>query len=146
MEYHLYTDGGCRGNPGKGGWGFYLITPDKEEIEECGYNKYTTNNQMEMTAVLQGLDIIPQDPSIKVIVYTDSVYVKNGITKWIYNWKKNNWQTALKKPVKNKELWVALDKLRNKYNIEWKWVRGHSNNIGNEKADQLANKAMDMIK
>ena len=141
MTYILYTDGGCRGNPGKGGWGYHLITNENKIIEDCGFEKYTTNNKMEMAAVLEGCSRIPY--SSTVTIYTDSTYVKNGITKWILNWKQNNWQTSAKKPVKNQKYWVALDDLNKHYNITWKWVKGHANIYGNERADALANQAMD---
>lgn len=138
--YQLYTDGGCRGNPGKGGWGYHLITPDLI-MEDYGFEKLTTNNQMELLAVIEGLDPIPKGSS--VVVFTDSMYVKNGITIWIHNWIKNNWKTAGNKPVKNKSYWLGLHNASQEYNIEWQWVKGHSNVYGNERADLLANKAMD---
>ena len=141
MSYELYTDGGCRGNPGIGGWGYYLITPNGT-IEDCAYEEKTTNNQMELTAVIEGLRTLPEDEQITV--YTDSTYVKNGITKWIHNWRKNGWKAANGKPVKNKFYWVELHELTRKRSINWKWVKGHSTVYGNNKADELCNKAMDL--
>ena len=136
----VYTDGACKGNPGIGGWGAYLKT--ENYIEELkGFSKNTTNNRMELTAVIEALAIIGQN--IGIIITTDSQYVKNGINQWIVNWKKNGWKTAAKQPVKNKDLWIKLDGLVQNNNIEWKWVKGHSGHPGNEKADQLANDAIE---
>lgn len=142
--YKLYTDGGCRGNPGLGGWGFHMISPTNEIIEKNGCERNTTNNKMELTAVIEGIMTIPINSN--VIVYTDSTYVKNGIESWIRNWKINGWLTAKQKPVKNKKYWIAIDGLNKQYNIEWQWVKGHSNIPGNERADRLANIAMDKSK
>jgi len=139
---YIYTDGACRGNPGPGGWGAILICGDyKKEIK--GGSLLTTNNIMELTAVIEALRLI-KNPS-KIIITTDSTYVKNGITDWIHNWKLKGWKTANKKPVKNKELWQELDVLSSKHHTEWKWVKGHTGHPGNEKADQLANEAIDGI-
>ncbi|MAV92626.1 MAG: ribonuclease HI [Candidatus Marinimicrobia bacterium] len=136
---YIYTDGACKGNPGPGGWGALLIYKEhKKEIN--GFSKDTTNNIMELTAVIESLLIIKQKSDITII--TDSNYVKDGITKWIANWKKKGWKTSNKKPVKNKDLWKKLDDLSNNHNIKWEWVRGHTGNPGNEKADQLANEAI----
>ena len=136
----IYTDGACKGNPGLGGWGAILIYHDhKKEI--CGSEKDTTNNIMELTAVIKALDLLKEE--CHVILTTDSNYVKDGITDWINNWKSNGWQTANKKPVKNQDLWEKLDLLSSKHFIEWKWVKGHSGNPGNELADQLANEAIE---
>ena len=136
---YIYTDGACKGNPGPGGWGALLIYKEhKKEIN--GFSKDTTNNIMELTAVIESLLIIKQKSDITII--TDSNYVKDGITKWIANWKNKGWKTSNKKPVKNKDLWKKLDDLSNNYNIKWEWVRGHTGNPGNEKADQLANEAI----
>ena len=136
---YIYTDGACKGNPGPGGWGALLqYNQHKKEIN--GFSLETTNNIMELTAVIEALSIIKKTSDITII--TDSNYVKDGITKWIDNWKKNGWKTANKKPVKNKELWEKLDSLRNNHNITWEWVRGHTGNPGNEKADELANQAI----
>jgi len=139
---YIYTDGACRGNPGPGGWGALLECNNyKKEIK--GSASLTTNNIMELTAVIESLKLLKQ--SSKIIITTDSTYVKNGITDWIHNWKLKGWKTANKKPVKNKPLWVELDKLSNKHQIEWKWIRGHTGHFGNEKADELANKAIDEL-
>tara|TARA_B100000287_G_scaffold334462_1_gene319776 strand:- start:306 stop:737 length:432 start_codon:yes stop_codon:yes gene_type:complete len=136
---YIYTDGACKGNPGPGGWGALLqYNQHKKEIN--GFSLETTNNIMELTAVIEALSIIKKTSDITII--TDSNYVKDGITKWIDNWKNKGWKTANKKPVKNKELWEKLDSLRNNHNITWEWVRGHAGNPGNEKADELANQAI----
>ena len=137
---YIFTDGACRGNPGPGGWGALLKCEDyKKEIN--GFSQLTTNNIMELTAVIESLKLIKKPSSI--IITTDSTYVKNGINDWIHNWKIRGWRTANKKPVKNKELWKDLDSLSDIHNIEWKWVRGHTGHLGNERADQLANDAID---
>ena len=136
----IYTDGACRGNPGPGGWGV-LIKFDSAEKEIFGGQTDTTNNQMELSAAIEGLAILKEPCSVEL--FTDSKYVMDGITQWIQNWKKNNWRTAAKKDVKNKELWQKLDSLSKLHKVEWKWVRGHTGHFGNEKADQLANKAID---
>jgi ribonuclease HI len=134
-KVEIYTDGACSGNPGKGGWGAVLLYKEhKKEIS--GFKKETTNNQMELMAVIEALKILKK--SFQVIVYTDSSYVKDGITQWIFNWKKNGWKTANKKPVKNLELWQDLDNIASKHQITWQWVRGHSGNKYNEIADMLA--------
>jgi len=136
---YIYTDGACKGNPGPGGWGAFLkYNEHKKEIN--GFSLETTNNIMELTAVIEALSIIKTKSKITII--TDSNYVKDGITKWIDNWKEKGWKTANKKPVKNKTLWKKLDNLTNNHNITWKWVRGHTGNPGNEKADELANQAI----
>ena len=136
---YIYTDGACKGNPGPGGWGALLqYNQHKKEIN--GFSLETTNNIMELTAVIEALSIIKKTSDITII--TDSNYVKDGITKWIDNWKNKGWKTANKKPVKNKELWEKLDSLRNNHNITWEWVRGHAGSPGNEKADELANQAI----
>ena len=139
---HIYTDGACRGNPGPGGWGALLECENyKKEIK--GSSQLTTNNIMELTAVIEALKLI-KNPS-KIIITTDSTYVKNGITDWIHNWKLKGWKTANKKPVKNKKLWQSLDDLSSLHSIKWEWVKGHTGHFGNEKADQLANEAIDQI-
>ena len=137
----IYTDGGCRGNPGIGGWGVFLKFKGKER-EIYGYEKHTTNNRMELTAAIKALESL-KITHISIDLYTDSIYVKNGISKWIENWRKKNWQTANKKPIKNLDLWQKLDALNKKYLITWHWVKGHSGSFGNDIADKLANKAMD---
>tara|TARA_Y100000590_G_scaffold374600_2_gene439016 strand:+ start:888 stop:1328 length:441 start_codon:yes stop_codon:yes gene_type:complete len=139
-QIYIYTDGACRGNPGPGGWGAILeYREHKKEIN--GASSLTTNNIMELTAVIKSLEIIKRPSSITIT--TDSTYVKNGITEWINNWKVKGWKTANKKPVKNKDLWQQLDKLTENHKITWKWVRGHTGHVGNERADQLANEAID---
>jgi len=136
----IFTDGACRGNPGKGGWGAILIFKNKiKEIK--GYSEFTTNNIMELTAVIEALKNLNR--SCKITITTDSNYVKNGIETWIKNWKLNGWKTANKKNVKNKSLWIELDELTNEHLIKWQWIKGHSGHPENEKADQLANAAID---
>ena len=138
----IYTDGACRGNPGIGGWG--VLMSYKEEVKELyGGEVDTTNNKMELRAVIEGLNTLKEPCSVKV--FTDSKYVMEGINSWIHNWKKNNWKTANKKDVKNKDLWIQLDKLVSKHNISWEWVKGHSGNPGNEKADELANRGIENL-
>lgn len=135
-KIRIYTDGACKGNPGIGGWGV-LILLENEQIELSGGSKETTNNQMELTAVIKALNFF--DKKIDLDLYTDSKYVMDGITDYIKKWKINGWRTANKKPVKNVSLWKALDELNNFHEIKWNWVRGHSGNPENEKADALAN-------
>lgn len=136
----LYTDGGCRGNPGPGGWGAVLIFGDHQK-ELKGSEAETTNNRMELLAAIEGLDALKR--SISVDLYTDSKYVQQGITQWIHNWKRNGWKTASKKPVKNQDLWQRLDSLMQTHEVKWHWVKGHAGHKYNELADQLANQAMD---
>jgi ribonuclease HI len=136
----IYTDGACRGNPGIGGWGA-ILKYDNKIKEINGFSKETTNNIMELSAVIKALKELNR--SCEIIITTDSNYVKDGITKWIHNWKKNGWKTANKKPVKNKELWLELDSLVVEHKINWKWIKGHSGHPENERADQLANQAID---
>ena len=135
----VYTDGACKGNPGPGGWGVAIISLEKIMYLK-GFSPKTTNNIMELTAVIEALKKINLKTTIKI--YTDSKYVKLGITEWILNWKKNGWITSSKKDVKNKNLWIELDKLVNKNKIQWEWVKGHSGNKFNEKVDELANEAI----
>ena len=137
-EIVIYTDGSCLGNPGKGGWAAIIIKDNKEEII-FGSEKQSTNNRMELTAAINALLKIKQDKKIKI--YTDSKYVKEGIEKWINNWKLNNWKNANKKDVKNKDLWIKLDNLINKKEITWHWVKAHSINEYNNKVDILARDA-----
>ncbi len=134
----IYTDGSCIGNPGNGGWAAILLINEKK-IKIKGYNKNTTNNQMELTAPIKALKKIPI--SEKIEIYTDSKYVKIGITEWVTKWKKNNWKTSSKKKVKNIDLWKELDNLNEKYHIKWCWIKGHSGNILNDEVDQLAREA-----
>ena len=138
----IYTDGACRGNPGPGGWGA-LIKFEGVEKEIFGGQANTTNNQMELSAAIEGLSILTEPCNVEL--FTDSKYVMDGITQWIQNWKKNNWRTAAKKDVKNKELWQKLDQLITQHQVQWRWVKGHSGDAGNEAADLLANKGIDSI-
>ncbi len=138
----IYTDGACRGNPGPGGWGALLIFYETEK-EIFGGVAETTNNRMELCACIEALDQLSR--RCRVRVFTDSTYVKNGIQSWLSNWKRNNWKTAAKKPVKNRDLWEKLDQLSAKHDIEWRWVKGHAGDPGNERADQLANRGIDEI-
>ena len=142
-KIYIYTDGACRGNPGPGGWGA-LLKYENHIKEIKGGSLLTTNNIMELTAVIESLNQLKFKS--KVVVTTDSAYVKNGITTWIHNWKLKGWKTASKKPVKNKELWMKLDALSSKHDILWKWVKGHSGNPDNDRADFLANQGIDAIK
>lgn len=135
----IYTDGACSGNPGRGGWGAVLISNNNEEYLS-GNCIMTTNNKMELTAAIQALQSIKAKSDIEI--HTDSQYVKNGINLWINNWKKNGWKNAAKKPVANKDLWIALDTCVTSHNVLWFWVKGHSGNHYNEIADKLAVKAM----
>lgn len=135
----IYTDGACKGNPGPGGWGVWMLYNGKEKTMHGG-EALTTNNRMEMTAVIRALEALKWPCKVKL--YTDSSYVQKGITEWIVGWKARNWRTADKKPVKNDDLWKTLDVLANQHEIEWIWVRGHDGNDGNERADSLANEGV----
>jgi ribonuclease HI len=135
----MWTDGACKGNPGVGGWGV-LLRYGRHEKELFGGDPLTTNNRMELTAVIEGLRALTR-PS-RVELHVDSSYVMNGIQKWLPGWKRNGWRTADKKPVKNVELWKALDEELARHEVNWTWVRGHSGDPGNERADQLANKGV----
>ena len=137
---HIFTDGACKGNPGPGGWGAIMKYGDHVK-ELNGYSSKTTNNIMELTAVIEALKSLTRPCTI--ILTTDSNYVKDGITQWIHNWKKKGWKTANKKPVKNKECWLQLDVEVQRHQIEWKWVKGHSGHPENERADELANEAVE---
>ena len=136
----IFTDGACKGNPGPGGWGAIMKYGDHVK-ELNGYSAETTNNIMELTAVIEALKSLTRPCAI--ILTTDSNYVKNGITQWIHNWKKKGWKTANKQPVKNKECWLQLDVEVQRHQIEWKWVKGHSGHPENERADELANEAVE---
>ncbi len=138
----IYTDGACRGNPGPGGWGA-LIKFDIAQKEIFGGQNNTTNNQMELSAAIEGLSTLKEPCNVEL--FTDSRYVMDGITQWIQNWKKNNWKTSSKKEVKNIELWQKLDQLMSYHQVKWNWVKGHSGDPGNEVADLLANKGIDSI-
>jgi ribonuclease HI len=138
----IHTDGACRGNPGPGGWGAVLRYGAKVK-ELWGGAAGTTNNRMELTAVISSLHALTR-PS-RVRVFTDSSYVQQGITKWIHGWKKNGWKTGAKEPVKNEDLWRALDQLAALHQVEWRWVKGHAGDQGNERADALANRGIDEL-
>ena len=135
----IYTDGACSGNPGPGGWGA-LLTFDGRERELSGGARETTNNRMELTAAIEALKALKRP--CRVTLWTDSAYVKDGITKWIHNWKAKGWKTANKKPVKNADLWQALEAAMARHDVTWKWVKGHAGNPGNERADKLARDAI----
>jgi ribonuclease HI len=139
----IYTDGACRGNPGPGGWGA-LLSSGEYEKELSGAEALTTNNRMELTAVIRALEAL-KGPS-EARVYTDSEYVRRGITEWVKNWKARGWKTADRKPVKNQDLWERLDELTAGHKIEWRWVKGHSGVPGNERVDRLANEAIDAMR
>ena len=139
----IWTDGACKGNPGVGGWGAWLRS-NGHERELFGGDPLTTNNKMELTAVIEALRALNR-PCL-VTLHVDSTYVMNGMSKWIAGWKRNGWKTADKKPVKNVELWQALDEQVARHTITWKWVKGHSGDIGNEKADELANRGVDEVR
>jgi len=136
----VYTDGACKGNPGPGGWGAWIRWGEHER-EMFGGEALTTNNRMELTAVIEALTALKR--GCRVAIYTDSEYVRNGITTWIHNWKSRGWRTADRKPVKNIELWQRLDALAAQHEVHWHWVRGHNGDPGNERADQLANRGVD---
>ena len=140
MKYVIYTDGACSGNPGPGGWGAIILSEEKNETNISGKEKSTTNNRMELMAPIMALRKIKK--ASKIIIYTDSIYLKNGITTWIKNWEKNGWRSSNKKPVKNKDLWVTLSKLSKEHVVDWKWVKAHAGNKYNEIADKLATKAI----
>ena len=139
----VYTDGACKGNPGPGGWGALLRWKEHEK-ELFGGERDTTNNRMELTAVIQALSALKS--RCQVAVYTDSEYVRNGITTWIHGWKQRGWRTADKKPVKNVELWQLLETLAAQHDVQWHWVRGHNGDPGNERADALANRGADSVR
>jgi ribonuclease HI len=139
----LYTDGACSGNPGPGGWGALLRWKGQEK-ELCGGEPGTTNNRMELMAVIEGLKTLTR--TCTVAIYTDSQYVKNGMTSWIHGWKKNGWKTASKQPVKNADLWQALDTECKRHTIEWHWVKGHAGHPENERADALARQGVDTVR
>jgi len=141
-KVEIYTDGACSGNPGPGGWGV-LIQLDNKNIELSGGDNETTNNRMELMAAIKALEKMNKD--YKINLYTDSNYVKDGITKWISNWKKNSWKTANKKDVKNKDLWIRLYAAIEGKDITWIWVKGHAGNAGNEQADYLARSALEKL-
>ena len=132
----VFTDGACKGNPGQGGWGALIIENDTER-EIYGGESNTTNNRMELMAVIRALELLKEQNDITV--FTDSTYVQKGISEWIINWKRNGWKSSNKKSVKNKDLWVELDNLNNLMSVKWQWIKGHAGHSGNERADYLAN-------
>jgi len=138
----VYADGACRGNPGRGGWGVTLQVGSSVK-ELYGGEALTTNNRMELTAVIRALEALQRPATVRI--HTDSQYVQKGITAWIHNWKRRGWRTAEKTPVKNDDLWRRLDELASIHRIEWIWVRGHAGNVGNERADRLANMGIDAL-
>jgi ribonuclease HI len=135
----IYADGACKGNPGPGGWGV-LLRSDGRERELCGGEAQTTNNRMELTAVIEGLLALPQHSRVRV--YTDSQYVQKGMSEWIHGWKRRGWITSDKKPVKNEDLWRRLDEAARMHEVQWHWVKGHAGHPENERADALANKGI----
>ena len=139
---HIYTDGACKGNPGKGGWGA-ILEVDGKERELFGGEPVTTNNRMELTAVIEALAALKRP--CRVVLHTDSQYVQKGITEWIHGWKARGWRTAAKEPVKNVDLWKKLDEVVRAHEIDWKWVKGHAGDAGNERADALANKGVESL-
>ena len=142
-KVQVYTDGACRGNPGPGGWGVLLRYNDTEK-ELYGAERATTNNRMELMAAIQALESLKR--ACEVTLTTDSQYVRKGITEWIDNWKRRGWKTADKKPVKNQDLWQRVEQATHKHKIHWKWIKGHSGHAENERADALANKAVDELR
>ena len=142
LTINIYADGGCRGNPGPGGWGV-LMQAGAVEMELCGGERDTTNNRMELTAVIRSLEALKRPSTVHV--HTDSQYVQKGISEWIHNWKRNGWRTSDKKPVKNADLWQILDGLAKQHQIKWIWVKGHAGHPGNERADALANRGIDEL-
>ena len=147
-QLFAYTDGACSGNPGPGGWGVLLLARDGDTIVKtrslCGGAPDTTNNQMELMAAISALETLKSATTITII--TDSVYVKDGITKWIFGWKKNGWRNAAKKPVKNIVFWKRLDAAQARHTVTWKWIKGHAGHAENEQADELARKGMEPFK
>ena len=139
QKVEIYTDGACQGNPGPGGWGAILRYKGVEK-ELSGYDPATTNNRMELQAAIEGLTSLKR--SMKADVFTDSQYLRDGITKWLFQWKKNNWRLSNNKPVKNKDLWEKLESLIETHHVEWHWVRGHAGHPENERADALARQAI----
>jgi len=140
---NVYTDGACKGNPGPGGWGALLQYAGRER-ELYGGEPATTNNRMELTAVIRALEGLKR--RAEVAIYTDSQYVKNGIETWIHGWKRNGWKTSDKKPVKNSDLWLELERQASRHDIVWHWVKGHADTPGNQRADELANRGVETIR
>lgn len=140
QKVEIYTDGACSGNPGPGGWGVVLRYKNTEK-ELSGFEAITTNNRMELRAAIEGLKALTRP--VKIEVYTDSQYLRDGVTKWLFQWKKNNWRLSNKSPVKNQDLWEELDALTQNHDVSWHWVRGHSGHPENERADALARQAIE---
>jgi len=143
MKVELHTDGACSGNPGPGGWGA-LLRYGREEKELSGGQKHTTNNQMELMAVIRGLEYLKR--GVQLDLFTDSTYVLKGATEWMSGWKKKGWKNSAGKAVKNRELWERLEKAMHRHTIDWHWVKGHSGNVDNERADELARSAIPQIR
>ena len=140
MKYTIYTDGACSGNPGPGGWGAVIFDNENKQKNISGSEENTTNNRMELSAAIMALQEV--NTNSEITIYTDSTYVKNGITEWVLKWKENGWKNSNKEPVKNKDLWEKLDNLCEQNTINWKWVKGHASNKYNNLADELATKAI----
>lgn len=142
----LFTDGGCSGNPGPGGWAYLIVSESKGVIDErWGAEKLTTNNRMELSAAVAALEAVLADSSLRanpITLYTDSQYLQKGITSWIQNWKRNGWKTSSKEPVKNQDLWQRLDQLTTRLQVEWRWVKGHAGHEYNERVDRLTQQAI----
>ena len=147
-DLFAYTDGACSGNPGPGGWGALLVAREGvrvvKERELCGGEADTTNNRMELLAAISALDALERRSTLTIV--TDSVYVRDGLTKWIHGWKRNGWRTAAKKPVKNEDLWKRLDAAASRHEVMWEWVKGHDGHPENERADELARAGMEPFK
>lgn len=147
-DLYAYTDGACSGNPGPGGWGVLLFAKEGEQVikerEIKGGSEHTTNNQMELMAAITALETLGKPSAITVV--TDSSYVKDGITKWIFGWKKNGWKNASKKPVKNADLWKRLHEATKRHEVTWEWIKGHAGHAENERADELARAGMEPFK
>ena len=141
----IFTDGACSGNPGPGGWGA-ILRMDEKEKELFGGELQTTNNRMEMMAVIEALKALKQPVTLPVRIHTDSQYVQKGISEWIHNWKRRGWKTANKEPVKNADLWRELDQLANQQKVEWIWVKGHAGHVENERADVLARRGVELVR
>jgi ribonuclease HI len=142
-KVEIFTDGACKGNPGLGGWGAFLVAENAEK-EICGGARDTTNNRMELQAVIEALNVLKRP--CMVTLHTDSQYVQKGISEWIHGWKARGWKTAAKEPVKNEDLWKALDAAQAMHTVEWRWVRGHNGHPGNERADMLANRGVELAR
>jgi ribonuclease HI len=140
MKYTIYTDGACSGNPGPGGWGAVIFDKNNKQKNISGSEENTTNNRMELSAAIMALEEV--EANSEITIYTDSTYVKNGITEWVLKWKENGWKNSSKEPVKNRDLWVKLDNLCEQNIMNWKWIKGHSSNKYNNLADELATKAI----